>query len=60
MIFRKGPRRSLQWLIALDYLLHPRPRHGLLKEMAYANNMTPSRLSTLASTIRKAKGGESK
>lgn len=54
MMLRKGPRRSLQWLVALDYLLHPNKRHGLLKEMAYANGMTPSRLNTLASTIRRA------
>ena len=55
MIYRKGPRRSLQWLVALDYILHPRKRHGLLKEMAYANGMKPSRLNSLASAIRKAK-----
>lgn len=54
MMLRKGPRLSPQWLIALAYLLHPNKRHGLLKEMAYANGMTPSRLNTLASTIRRA------
>jgi hypothetical protein len=54
-LLRKGPRRSLQWLVALDYVLHPNKRHGLLKEMAYANGMTPSRLSSLASAIRGAK-----
>jgi hypothetical protein len=54
-LLRKGPRRSLQWLVALDYVLHPNKRHGLLKELAYANGMKPSRLSSMASTIRGAK-----
>lgn len=54
-LFRKGPRRSLKWLVAVDYLLHPKKSHGLLKAMAYANGLTPSRLNSLASAIRNAK-----
>lgn len=54
-LFRKGPRRSLKWLVAVDYLLHPKKSHGLLKAMAYANGLTPNRLNSLASAIRNAK-----
>lgn len=53
---RKGPRRSKAWLVALEYILWPEKRpHGLLKAMAYANGLTPSRLNSLASQIRNAK-----
>lgn len=50
---RKGPRRGNHWLLAVEYLLWPEPKpHGLLKALAYANNMTPRRLNSLASELR--------
>ncbi len=50
---RKWPRRSKAWLVAIEYLMWPGKRpHGLLKALAYANNISPARLNTLASTIR--------
>lgn len=53
---RRGPRRSKAWLVALEYVLWPGKRpHGLLKSLAYANNLTPSRLNSLASAIRNAR-----
>lgn len=53
---RKGPRRSKAWLVALEYILWPDKRpHGLLKALAYANNISPARLNSLASAIRNAK-----
>jgi hypothetical protein len=53
---KRGKRRNAQWLVAVEYLLWPRRReHGLLKALAYANGMTPSRLAQLTSQIRNAK-----
>lgn len=54
---RKGPRRNPRLhMLAVEYLLWPAPRpHGLLKALAHANGITPSRLNSMASAIRGAK-----
>lgn len=53
---KRGKRRNAQWMVALEFMLWPGKRpHGLAKALAYANGMTPSRLSQLTSAIRNAK-----
>jgi hypothetical protein len=56
IIMRKGPPRNAKlMLLAVEYLLHPQRKSGLLKALAYANGVTPSRLNSAASLIRNAK-----
>lgn len=53
---RPGPKRNQHaQLVALTYLLWPGERpHGLQKQLAYANGLTPQQLNRRLCEIRKA------
>ena len=54
--YRRGPKRNpTYYLVALEYILWPGKRHhGLVKQLAYANDMTPKHLSSVIWRIRSA------